>query len=71
MPKSLEKCVNDVKEQGKSEDSAYAICSNSTGYKVGKGSTKHKKKWIKEESFDSFIANVLSSLNGDSSEVTE
>lgn len=59
MPKKLEKCVKSVKGQGKSESSAYAICSTSTGYKVGKGSTKHKKKWVKESSFDDYIRSLI------------
>ena len=29
MPEKLHRCVNDVKGQGKSEDSAYAICNDS------------------------------------------
>jgi len=43
MPKKLEKCVSKVKEQGKPEDQAYAVCSASTGIKRGKGG-----KWVKE-----------------------
>lgn len=27
MPKKLEKCVKSLKQQGKSESSAYAICT--------------------------------------------
>ena len=48
MPKKLKSCVGKVKKQGKDDSSAYAICSKSTGWKVGKGSTKKKKKWVKE-----------------------
>jgi len=29
MPAKLDRCVNDVKAEGKSEDSAYAICNAS------------------------------------------
>ena len=29
MPEKLDRCVNDVKAEGKSEDSAYAICNSS------------------------------------------
>lgn len=48
MPKKLDKCVKKVKKDGKSEDSAYAICSASTGIKKKKGGG-----WTKpvEESF--------------------
>lgn len=64
MPKKLEKCVNKVKKD-KGEDSAWAICSKSTGYKVGKGSTKHHKKWVKEESeFDQYFNSLLEKLPG-------
>jgi len=31
VPEKLDRCVNDVKGQGKSEDSAWAICKSSTG----------------------------------------
>lgn len=37
MPKKLDKCIKKVKDEGKSEDSAYAICSSSTGIKKKKG----------------------------------
>ena len=33
MPEKLEKCVSDVKGQGKSNDSAWGICVDSTGEK--------------------------------------
>ena len=33
MPEKLERCVRDVKAQGKSEDSAWGICVDSTGEK--------------------------------------
>lgn len=36
MPEKLEKCVSDVKAQGKSDDSAWAICVDSTGEKPHK-----------------------------------
>lgn len=60
MPKKLEKCVKSVKKSGKDESSAYAICTSQTGWKVGKGSTKYDKKWVKEESeFDKFVNELL------------
>lgn len=59
MPEKIEHCVAAVKGQGKSKDSAYAICSKSTGWKVGKGSTKHKKKWVKESKFDEYINSLI------------
>ena len=37
MPAKLERCVKHVTGQGKSKSSAYAICSNSTGWKKSKG----------------------------------
>ena len=36
MPKKLEKCVAKVKKQGKSESSAYAICTAATKKKKPK-----------------------------------
>ena len=33
MPEKLDRCVSDVKSQGKSKDSAYGICVDSTGEK--------------------------------------
>jgi hypothetical protein len=48
MPAKLDRCVKKVMKQGKDKSSAFAICSKSTGWKVGKGSTKKKKKWVKE-----------------------
>ena len=36
MPEKLEKCVSDVKAQGKSNDSAWGICVDSTGEKPHK-----------------------------------
>jgi len=33
MPEKLERCVSDLKSQGKSDDSAWAICVDSTGEK--------------------------------------
>ena len=44
MPKKLEKCVQHLKDQGKDDSSAWAICTKSTGYKRKKGGG-----WIKEE----------------------
>lgn len=37
MGKKLDKCVKDVKAQGKPEGNAYAICSTATGIKKKKG----------------------------------
>jgi len=34
VPEKLDRCVNDVKGQGKSEDSAYAICNSSIKQEV-------------------------------------
>lgn len=64
MPKKLERCVNRVKKS-KGEDSAWAICSQSTGYKVGKGSSKHHKKWVKANEnteFDQFFGHFLDEM---------
>ena len=36
MPEDLVRCVSDLKSQGKSEDSAWAICVDSTGEKPHK-----------------------------------
>lgn len=36
MPEKLERCVSDLKAQGKSEDSAWPICIDSTGEKPHK-----------------------------------
>ena len=33
LPEKLERCVSDVKAQGKSDDSAWGICVDSTGEK--------------------------------------
>tara|TARA_R110002051_G_scaffold243278_1_gene303358 strand:- start:762 stop:1772 length:1011 start_codon:yes stop_codon:yes gene_type:complete len=56
MPAKLDRCVKQVQKQGKNKSTAYAICSRSTGYKAGKGSTKKKKKWIKgKESFKQYF----------------
>ncbi len=41
MPEKLEKCVADVKAQGKSDDSAWGICVDSTGEKPHKESKDH------------------------------
>ena len=42
MPEKLEKCVSDVKAQGKSKDSAWAICVDSTGEKPHKEAVQEK-----------------------------
>lgn len=31
MPEKLDRCVSDLKSQGKSDDSSWAICKSSTG----------------------------------------
>ena len=59
MPKKLERCVRKVSRQLKKKkpnakpetrkSQAYAICSESTGWKVAKGSTKRDKKWVKRK----------------------
>ena len=36
MPEKLDRCVSDVKGQGKSEDSAWAICTDSIKEEVAK-----------------------------------
>ncbi len=43
MPEKLERCVSDVKGQGNSEDSAWAICKSSTG------ETKTRESKIQEK----------------------
>lgn len=40
MPKKLDRCVKRVKKEGKSEDSAWAICQSAV---MGKGRGKRKK----------------------------
>ena len=42
MPEKLERCVRDVKAQGKSKDSAWAICVDSTGEKPHKEVVREK-----------------------------
>lgn len=44
MPAQLDKCVKQVKAQGKKESSAYAICSKSTGIKKTSNGWKQPKK---------------------------
>jgi|PlaIllAssembly_1097288.scaffolds.fasta_scaffold29696_2 hypothetical protein len=46
MPEKLKRCVKHVKDQGKSEDSAWAICVDSTGLKPHKKKKKDVKKAI-------------------------
>ena len=46
MPEKLEKCVADLKAQGKSDDSAYPICVNSTGEKPHKEKVKENNNSI-------------------------
>ncbi len=50
MPEKLEKCVADVKAQGKSDDSAWGICVDSTGEKPHK-----EAKTIQAEIVESII----------------
>lgn len=45
MPKKLDRCVKKVKADGKSTDSAYAICSDSTGVKRKKGGLLDTTIW--------------------------
>jgi hypothetical protein len=45
MPKKLTDCVKDVKAQGKSEDSAYAICVDSTGLSPHHENKEVEKAW--------------------------
>jgi dipeptidase len=56
MPAKLDRCVKAVKDQGKSEDSAYAICVKSTGIKRKKGGGWTKGK---ENIFRKAIQEVL------------
>jgi len=44
MPKKLEDCVSDLKNEGKSESEAYAICAKSTGWVRKKGGGWMNKK---------------------------
>lgn len=60
MPAKLERCVNRVMDQGKSKDSAYAICVKSTGCKRKKGGgwTKGKKtvkEYVEMPDFETFF----------------
>lgn len=61
MPKKLDRCVQQVRGQGESEDSAYAICSKSTGIKRKKsgGWTKEKKDSIKYNALKRVIKDFL------------
>lgn len=43
MPKNLTDCVKDVKSQGKSDDSAWPICVDSTGEKPHKETRLQEK----------------------------
>ena len=53
MPKQLEKCVSDLKSQGKTDSEAYAICAKSTGWvrKKGGGWRNEKTGEVFNESF--------------------
>lgn len=42
MPAKLDRCVKKLKQKGYEENSAWAICVTSTGWKRGKGG-----KWVK------------------------
>ena len=50
MPAKLERCVQHVIDQGKDKNSAYAICSKSTGW-VKSGAHSWRKKKEVEEAF--------------------
>jgi hypothetical protein len=62
MPKKLTDCVADVKAQGKSEDSAWAICVDSTGL-----SPHHKKKV--EKAWDEYQKSIFPPKKEDEVEV--
>lgn len=56
MPEKLERCVSDVKAQGKSDDSAWGICVDSTGEKPHKeGHDKDFTSSIKAEVVEAII----------------
>ena len=64
MPKKLDRCVKRVKAQGKDEQAANAICSNSTGIKRKKGGGWKKTKKKVNESMEKkrmveFIKNII------------
>jgi len=44
MPEKLDRCVKKLQKKGYSKNSAYAICSTSTGYKRAKGGKWKKTK---------------------------
>jgi hypothetical protein len=44
MPRTLERCVKKLQKKGYSKNSAYAICSTSTGYKRAKDGKWRKTK---------------------------
>jgi len=44
MPEKLHRCVNDVKGEGKSEDSAWAICTDSIEEQIMKEVIETKLK---------------------------
>ncbi|DAD54690.1 TPA: hypothetical protein [Thermocrinis Great Boiling Spring virus] len=44
MPAKLDRCVRKVMRKGYDKQSAYAICSTSTGWKRAKGG-----KWVKRK----------------------
>lgn len=73
MPKKLEDCLRKVKKNSP-DVNEYAVCSKSTGYKVGKGSTKHHKKWVKEENavtptFDSIVENYMQGFDKEAADL--
>jgi len=49
VPEKLEKCVADLKAQGKPDDSAYPICIDSTGEKPHKEVKEKPHKEVKED----------------------
>lgn len=62
MPAKLDRCVDSVKADGKSEDSAYAICVDSTGIKKKKGGgwTKGDVKEIIRQCINEVLGDVVS-----------
>ena len=48
MPEKLERCVSDLKGEGKSDDSAWGICVDSTGQKPHQNTKQATKVKINE-----------------------
>jgi len=68
MPAKLDRCVGYLKKSGKSESSAYAICSASTGIKKKKGGGWTKGKKATSESFVELFNDVNRELLGENIE---